>query len=117
MNGTKYDGGKNRLDLILAPFIWEVGEVVTHGAIVYGDYNWADVENADKRYRAALHRHYLRTISEPYDSETKLSHWAHVATNAMFLWHFEVNRRIEDIHPCVCEKCTTHRESRRQKTV
>lgn len=104
-NGTKFDHGKNRLDLLLDGFVYEVGEVLTHGSIVHGDYNWMDVDQARNRYRAALRRHEMKSRDEVYDVEMKLSHLACVATNAMFLWHFEARRNVNDILPCVCQRC------------
>lgn len=88
--GKKNDEGKNRLDLIEPQFIEEVGKVLTFGAEQYGANNWQKVENAEDRYYAAAMRHLLTwRRGEKNDPDSGLSHLAHVATNMMFLLHFE----------------------------
>jgi hypothetical protein len=107
--GKKFDTGKNQLDLILPEFVWEMGEVLTHGAIAYGPNNWMLVEGAISRYRAARLRHIIKSNIEPFDNEMGLSHHATTAVNSMFLWHFESRRDLGDIAPCICEKCREYR--------
>lgn len=88
--GKKNDEGKNRLDLIEPKFIEEVGKVLTFGAEQYGANNWQKVENAEDRYYAAALRHLLAwRHGEKTDTESGLNHLAHVATNMMFLLHFD----------------------------
>ena len=88
--GVKNDKGKNRLDLIEPEFIEAVGNVLTFGAEEYGPNNWQQVEDAENRYYAAAMRHLIAyRKGEKTDHESKLSHLAHVATNMMFLLHFE----------------------------
>lgn len=52
----------------------------------YTPHSWREVPNAKERYEDALHRHLdaLRE-GETHDAESGESHWAHVATNALFL--------------------------------
>lgn len=88
--GKKNDEGKNRLDLIEPEFIETVGKVLTFGAEEYGPNNWQQVEDAENRYYAAAMRHLMAyRKGEKIDPESKLPHLAHVATNMMFLLHFE----------------------------
>lgn len=88
--GVKHDEGKNRLDLIEPEFIEGVGKVLTFGAEKYGPNNWQNVDDAENRYYAAALRHLLAwRKGEKVDSESGLSHLDHVATNIMFLQHFE----------------------------
>lgn len=89
--GRKNDQSKNRLDLIEPQFIEGVGEVLTFGADKYGPNNWQKVEDAEDRYYAATLRHLLAwRHGEAKDPESGLSHLKHVATNIMFLLHFEM---------------------------
>ena len=88
--GMKNDQDKNRLDLIEPEFIEGVGEVLTFGAKKYEPNNWQKVENPEDRYYAAALRHLLAwRRGEKTDEESGLSHLKHVATNIMFLLHFE----------------------------
>jgi hypothetical protein len=90
IQGKKNDQGKNRLDLIEPEFIEQVGEVLTFGAEKYGPNNWQKVENPEDRYYAAAFRHLLAyRKGEKIDPESGKPHLAHLATNVMFLLHFE----------------------------
>ena len=88
--GKKNDEGKNRLDLIEPKFIEAVGKVLTFGADKYEPNNWQKVDDAEDRYYAAALRHLLAwRHGEKTDPESGLNHLAHVATNMMFLLHFD----------------------------
>lgn len=88
--GKKNDQGKVRMDLIEPEFIEGVGAVLTMGAEKYGANNWQNVEDAENRYYAATLRHLLAwRRGEKKDPESNLHHLLHVATNIMFLMHFE----------------------------
>ena len=88
--GRKDDAKKNRLDLIEPEFIEAVGEVLTYGAEKYEPNSWQKVEDAENRYYAAALRHLMAyRKGEKVDSESGISHLKHVATNIMFLLHFE----------------------------
>lgn len=93
--GRKDDQGKNRLDLIEPQFIEGVGEVLTFGANKYEPNNWQNVDDAEDRYYAAAMRHLLAwRKGETVDPESGLSHLKHVATNIMFLLHFETPQEV-----------------------
>lgn len=84
--GTKYDGDKPRLDLVLGDFsraLLEVGKVGTFGAKKYEDHNWLLVKEGKERYSNALLRHYLEDKTCHTDGETGLLHLAHLAWNAL----------------------------------
>jgi len=94
--GHKNDQEKNRLDLIEPQFIEGVGEVLTFGAQKYEPNNWQKVEDAENRYYAAALRHLLAwRRGETTDEESGLSHLKHVATNIMFLLHFETSQEVK----------------------
>lgn len=59
---------------------------VAEGGKGYVPHSWRQVPDARTRYEDALHRH-LDAIrdGETHDAESGESHWAHVATNALFL--------------------------------
>lgn len=90
VGGLKHDGGKPRWSLLMrgcADALQAVVRVLTFGAQKYADDSWQDVQNGQQRYRDALYRH-LNAIErgELADDESGESHWAHVATNALFLY-------------------------------
>ena len=88
--GLKHDGGKPRWSLLMrgcADALQAVVRVLTFGAQKYADDSWQGVQNGQQRYRDALYRH-MNAIErgELVDDESGESHWAHVATNALFLY-------------------------------
>lgn len=88
--GRKDDKDKNRLDLIDVSFIESLGKVLTYGANKYEANNWQKVEDPVNRYYAATLRHlFAWRNGEVCDPESGLPHLAHIATNIMFLQHFE----------------------------
>lgn len=90
--GIKYDAGKPRFDLIEPEFTKSVAEVLTFGAEKYAPNSWQHVEDATNRYYASLCRHLNAwRRGEKIDPESGMPHLAHVATNCMFLQHFERN--------------------------
>ena len=92
--GRKDDQEKTRLDLIEPEFIEQLGKVLTFGAKKYEPNSWQKVEDAENRYYGALFRHLLAYRNgETEDPESKLSHLAHIACNAMFLMHFEQEKK------------------------
>ncbi len=86
--GTKYDDGKIRWDLLPFASLDSVADVMTYGAGKYGDRNWEDDGLSAERLEAALGRHYsLHMQGEALDKESGRPHLAHVATCAlMALW-------------------------------
>lgn len=63
---------------------------IADGGKGYIPHSWRQVPDARTRYEDALHRH-LDAIrdGEAHDAESGESHWAHVATNALFLWELD----------------------------
>ena len=83
--GNKFDGKKNRLDLVHPVFTQSLGWVMTHGAKKYGDWNWYK-GLAWSRVYGALQRHlHAWYEGEDIDDESNLSHLAHAAACLMFL--------------------------------
>jgi len=88
-NGVKFDGGKNRIDLVPPDFLWALAELLTVGAKKYSDRNWEKGMNWS-RPLAALYRHLLKwQMGEDNDPETGANHLTAVAWNAMVLFCYQ----------------------------
>lgn len=90
----KFDAGKPRWSLLMRGLATALGGVVavlTFGAKKYEAHSWRNVSNGEERYLDALYRH-LDALQrgEKIDPESGLSHWSHVATNALFLHELEI---------------------------
>jgi hypothetical protein len=86
MIGKKFDGDKLRYDLLPYDAINKVVDVLTYGAVKYGDDNWKHVKDKRRRYFAAAMRHMTAWfLGEQYDAESKKSHLAHAACCILFL--------------------------------
>ena len=95
--GLKYDTDKPRMDLLPFEALEEVAKVLTFGAKKYADNSWQKVENAERRYLAAMLRHLAASEKgEIYDAESGLTHAAHMATNALFILWFEIQKGKEN---------------------
>lgn len=65
-------------------------KVLNYGAKKYDKDNWRLVKNREEVYYDACMRHIFKWLAgETEDPETKLSHWAHVACCAWFMYEFE----------------------------
>ena len=96
--GQKHDAEKPRMDLLPFEALEEVAKVLTLGARKYSDNGWQNVENAESRYLAALLRHLAaRERGEKFDAESGLLHAAHMATNALFILWFEIQKEKQGI--------------------
>ena len=97
MSGKKFDQGKPRFDLVDDDFEEALALVLTMGAAKYGSNNWQKVDHLQDRYYSALRRHLKAYRSgEKVDSESGLSHLAHVACNTMFLFWDEKRKTDEN---------------------
>jgi hypothetical protein len=86
--GVKHDYGKPRMDLIPVQALEDIGRVLAFGAAKYSENNWKLVDKS--RYEAALLRHYAEYMKgNAIDSESGISHLAHMACNVIFLQWFE----------------------------
>lgn len=104
--GVKLDEGKVRFDLVPPEFMFALGQVLTFGAVKYGDRNW---EHGMKwgRVFGALMRHMWAwwagkgPTNESFlfgsmDGETGYSHLWHAAACICFLVTFELRKAGED---------------------
>lgn len=101
----KSDAGKPDFDLLMSGVpnaLLGVAQVLTwavspppmkpwpDGGKGYTPHSWQKVPDAKRRYRAALLRHQNKVArGEQFDDESGLSHWYHIATNALFLAELE----------------------------
>lgn len=96
-SGIKHDEEKIRMDLLPFEALEAVAEVLTHGAKKYTDNGWQTVNNAERRYLGALLRHLTaHARGETRDRESGLLHAAHMATNALFILWFELQKEKEN---------------------
>ena len=85
---AKADAGKPDPTLVPSALIWAVAAIRGYGNRKYpegGKDNWKRVE--PERYRAAMYRHLLAYIDDPYgvDEESGYPHLWHLVTNGAFL--------------------------------
>ena len=90
----KFDGKKNRLELIEPEFVLGIGKVLSFGAEKYEAFNWqkGNSEEDQLRIKGAMLRHMMAYIGgEETDPETGISHLHHISANGMFLDYFDRN--------------------------
>jgi hypothetical protein len=94
--GTKFDAGKPRMELIDADFERDLALVLTNGANKYEAENWRGGIKF-KRLIGAIKRH-VNAIErgEDIDPEWGLQHTAHLACEVMFLHWMTKNRKDLD---------------------
>lgn len=91
--GRKFDGGKQRYDLLPFAALDEVADVLGHGARKYGENNWQQVKNAHKRYIAAALRHISAyQQGQELDEETGLHALAHAVCSLLFIISLDFER-------------------------
>jgi len=92
--GQKNDSDKPRMELLPMDALLEVSKILTYGAKKYAPGNWKKVPEARDRYTGALLRHLAAWMegeeADPESKDETLLHIAQVATNALFLVHFEL---------------------------
>ena len=95
--GKKYDNGKPKMHLLPPKALLEVARVLTFGADKYGEENWRDVADAQKRYASASLRHVFSHLDgEESDEETNYSHLAHAICCLMFKLELELESKSEE---------------------
>lgn len=92
LTGAKNDGGKNRLDLVPASALWEVGRVMTFGAGKYGDRNWLGGLAYGRLFAAMMRHAWSWWRGEERDEESGIHHLAHAAACSMMLLEYCMRR-------------------------
>ena len=87
----KFDGSKNRLELIEPEYILGTGKILTFGAEKYAANNWKKMTTEDvERIKGSILRHTMAYLSgEKTDPESGESHLYHMSCNLMFLDYFD----------------------------
>lgn len=90
LGGKKYDTKKPRFSLIPQGTLFQVVNVLEHGATKYGFENWKLVDNARQRYFDATQRHLNAWWhGEKIDPDTGENHLAHAICSLMFLLYMD----------------------------
>lgn len=90
---NKHDNKKLMWDLLPYDAIEKIVDILTYGADKYEAYSWQKLDDFENRYFAALMRHIVaHREGEKFDKESGKLHIAHVATNALFLLWYELNK-------------------------
>lgn len=89
VEGTKYDGGKARYDLIPPEALDELAHLYAFGASKYADRNWEKGINYSRVFAALMRHAWAWWRGERIDPETGLSHMASVAWNAFALFTYD----------------------------
>jgi hypothetical protein len=93
--GTKFDDGKLRWDLLPFDALEEIVKVYTYGSKKYGDYNYLGGIKYS-RIIGAMFRHFKAWWSgENIDEESGLPHLSHMAWNVITLLVFSIRNRKE----------------------
>lgn len=81
----KFDGSKDRYDLIPPSALEALAKVLTYGARKYKPNNWRECEDI-ARYQGAAMRHFeAYRRGQYYDEESGMPHLWHAITNVAFL--------------------------------
>lgn len=97
MSGTKFDDGKEPLDLIPAEALFEISRVLEAGKQKYGRANWAKGIAVSRLIAASLRHIYKFLAGEDTDPETKTSHLANASCNLIFaLWMLKNRPELDD---------------------
>lgn len=92
----RYNGDKNRLELVPAEWVEGLASVLTYGANKYEDNLWRRGMKYSACIGSAL-RHVFKWIrGEQNDPETGLSHLLHAAVNLLFLHTYQLDKVGED---------------------
>lgn len=87
--GTKFDDGKTRLDLIPPEALFALGHILTFGANKYDDRNWEKGMKWSRVWGATLRHGFAWLRGEKKDPETGYSHLWHMLCCVMFLVVYE----------------------------
>lgn len=93
----KLDGEKPRVDLLPAVALEEIAKVLTFGAKKYDNWNWAKGFKWSRLLGAAGRHLFAFMRGEDKDSESGLSHLAHLGCCVVFLlWHERFKKDLDD---------------------
>lgn len=93
---TKYDDGKNRLELIPISGIEGIGRAMTFGSKKYADHNWANGFDYSRLVGSAMRHLFAWTRGQDKDPESGLSHLDHLGACVVMLIAHETERLGKD---------------------
>lgn len=96
--GTKYDNGKPRMDLLDSHALEQLAKVLTFGAQKYAAHNWRKGISKSRLIAAALRHIFAYLGGQDTDEETGLSHIAHAMCCCMFILGLEHRTDLDDRH-------------------
>lgn len=94
--GTKYDEGKVRMDLLAPEMLYGTAHVLEFGAQKYDEYNWAKGMKWSRVFAALMRHMWAWWRGEEKDAETGYSHLWHASCCLMFLIAYEQRKVGED---------------------
>jgi len=94
--GKKFDDNKVRLDLVPPDALYAIADILTVGAVKYGDRNWEKGMRWGRVYAALLRHLFLWWSGNESDLETGRSHLHHAGCCIMFLISYECRSVGED---------------------
>jgi Domain of unknown function (DUF5664) len=96
MPGIRENGGKPPVNLIMSKALLEVAKVAEFGAKKYSPHNYRKGMKWSF-FIDAMCRHTIKyCVGERIDEESKLSHLAHIAWNALAILEFETESLGDD---------------------
>ena len=111
---VKHDNGKVKLDLLPVDALEEIAKCLEHGANEYGTRSWeSDGKVKFNRMYSAILRHLFDWWQgKDIDDDSKMSHLAHVATNALILLSYSIrNEKSLDNRICKVDKKSNPKEN------
>jgi hypothetical protein len=94
--GSKFDGGKARIDLIAPEMLIGTAEILDFGAKKYGERNWEQGMSWSRPFAALMRHMWAWWAGQELDEETGKSHLFHAACCLMFLIAFEARKTGKD---------------------
>ena len=99
--GLRFNGGKDRWDLLPMDATEQVVKVLTRGAEKYAERNWERGMRRSICFGSLMRHLARRVLGERHDAESGLPHLAHVACNALFLLAYDLRgfEALDDLEP------------------
>jgi hypothetical protein len=93
--GTKYDEGKPRYDLLPAEALEQIVNVYTYGVGKYDAHNWRKGMSLSRLFSASMRHLWAFWRGEDIDRESGLYHLAHAAFSVCGMLQFVLEGRKE----------------------
>lgn len=107
--GVKHDEAKTRIELFPGDVLWAICEILTFGAVKYGDRNWERGMDWGRLFGAGQRHLWQWWGGENIDPETGKSHLLHALCCFVFLAAYEMRGIGKDTRPNRSDKDVTSR--------